>query len=196
MSETTTTTTVPATRDLGGVTIPAPGTFEIDASHSTVQFVARHLMVSKVRGTFGAYSGSITVAEDPLESSVSVTIDPASIDTRDEGRDVHLKSADFFDVESYPEITYRSTGVRQVKGSSFAVDGELTVRGVTQPLSLDVDFEGVGQDPWGGERIGFSTEVELDREAFGLTWNQALETGGVLVGKKIRIVIDIEAVRQ
>jgi polyisoprenoid-binding protein YceI len=195
MSETQTTST-PAARDFHGVTIPAAGTFAVDASHSTVQFVARHMMVSKVRGKFGSYSGTITVADDPLQSSVQISIDPATVDTGDEGRDGHLTSPDFFDVAAHPEITFTSTAVRQDQGATFAVDGDLTVRGVTKPITLDVDFEGVGQDPWGGERIGFSTEIELDREDFGLTWNQALETGGVLVGKKVRIDIDIEAVRQ
>jgi len=195
MSETQTNNT-PATRDFGGITIPAPGTFAVDASHSTVQFVARHMMVSKVRGSFGSYSGTITVADDPLQSSVQISIDPSTVDTGDEGRDGHLTSPDFFDVVSHPEITFVSTAVRQDDGATFAVDGDLTVHGVTKSITLEVDFEGVGQDPWGGERIGFSTEIELDRDAFGLTWNQALETGGVLVGKKIRIDIDIEAVRQ
>jgi polyisoprenoid-binding protein YceI len=195
MSETQTPST-PTTREFGSVTIPAPGTFAIDASHSTVQFVARHMMVSKVRGKFGSYSGTITVADDPLQSSVQISIDPSTVDTGDEGRDGHLTSPDFFDVASYPEITFTSTAVRQDDGATFVVDGDLTVHGVTKPVTLAVDFEGVGQDPWGGERIGFSTEIELDREDFGLTWNQALETGGVLVGKKIRIDIDIEAVRQ
>ena len=195
MSETQTPST-PETREFGGVGIPAPGTFAVDASHSSVQFSARHMMVSKVRGTFGSYSGTITVADDPLQSSVQISIDPSTIDTGDEGRDGHLTSADFFDVASYPEITFASTSVRQARGSSFVVDGVLAVHGVTKEISLDVDFEGVGQDPWGGERIGFSTAIELDREDFGLTWNQALETGGVLVGKKVKIDIDIEAVRQ
>ncbi|QGG94937.1 YceI family protein [Actinomarinicola tropica] len=188
--------TVIPTREFEGVTIPTPGTFEIDPSHSTVQFVARHMMVSKVRGTFESYSGTIVVAEDPLASSVEVAIDVSSITTRDEGRDTHLKSADFFDVETYPSITFRSSGVRHTGGTSFEVEGELTVRGTTKPLTLEVELEGIGKDPWGNERIGFSTKVELDREEFGLTWNQALETGGVLVGKKITVDIDVEATRQ
>jgi polyisoprenoid-binding protein YceI len=195
MSETQTSNT-PETREFGGVAIPAPGTFAVDPSHSSVQFSARHMMVSKVRGTFGSYAGTITVADDPLQSSVEISIDPSTIDTGDEGRDGHLQSADFFDVASHPEITFHSSSVRQVSGSNFVVDGELAVHGVTKEISLDVDFEGVGQDPWGGERVGFSTAIELDREDFGLTWNQALETGGVLVGKKVKIDIDIEAVRQ
>ncbi len=194
MSETT--ASIPASREFGGVTIPAPGTFAIDASHSTVQFVARHMMVSKVRGSFDDYSGTITIAEDPLQSSVEVALEAASVNTRDETRDGHLKSADFFDAENHPQITFRSTGVRQVQGSTFEVDGELTIRGVSKPLTLEVELEGLGQDPWGNERIGFSTQVELDREEFGLTWNQALETGGVLVGRKVRIDIDVEAARQ
>ncbi|MFP4513643.1 MAG: YceI family protein [Acidimicrobiales bacterium] len=185
-----------ATREFQGATIPAPGTFEIDASHSTLEFAVRHLMVSKVRGRFGSYSGTITVAEDPLASSVEVTIDPSTVDTGDEGRDGHLVSEDFFAVEQYPEITFRSTSVRPAGGSRFDVDGELTVRGVTQTVTLPAELEGIAKDPWGNERVGFSAQIELDREAFGLTWNQALETGGVLVAKTVKIDIDVQAVRQ
>lgn len=189
-------TSTPATRDFQGVAIPEPGTFEIDASHSTVEFVARHLMVTKVRGRFASYSGSITVAEDPLQSSVQVTIDPATVQTGDEGRDAHLVGDDFFAVESHPEITFRSTSVRPSGGTRFDVDGDLTIRGVTRQITLPAELEGVATDPWGNERVGFSTRIELDREEFGLTWNQALETGGVLVSKKVTIDIDVQAVRQ
>jgi polyisoprenoid-binding protein YceI len=185
-----------ATRTLDGIQLPAAGTYSLDPSHSHVGFTARHLVVAKVRGRFGAFSGSVVVAEDPLASSVSVEIDVASIDTRDEGRDGHLKSADFFDVERFPSITFRSTGVRPAGRGRFAVDGDLTVRGVTRPVVLDVVLEGVASDPWGGQRAVFSATTEIDREDFGLTWNQALETGGVLVGNRIKVEIEAEAVLQ
>ena len=125
-----------------------------------------------------------------------MTIQAASIDTRDEGRDGHLRSPDFFDVEQHPTLTYRSTGVAPAGKGRWNVEGELTVKGVTRPVPLEVTFEGAARDPWGGERIGFTASAELDREAFGLTWNQALETGGVLVGKTVKIEIEAEAVRQ
>jgi polyisoprenoid-binding protein YceI len=185
-----------AIRTVSGIEIPEAGRYQLDASHSEVGFVARHLMVAKVRGRFAEFSGTVDIADDPADSSVEVSIATASVDTRDEQRDGHLRSADFFDVENHPTMTYRSTGVRHVKGSRWSVDGELTLHGVTRPVVLDVTFEGGALDPWGGSRVVFSARAELDREEFGLTWNQALETGGVLVSKKIVIEIEAEAVRQ
>lgn len=184
------------TRDLEGTTIPAAGTFTIDASHSSVGFVARHLMVAKTRGRFGAFEGTVVIADRPEDSSVEVTIDASSIDTRDETRDAHLRAPDFFDVEQFPQLTFRSTAVRHVGGERWSVDGDLTIRGVAKPVTLDLVLEGVVGDPWGNQRAIFSAQTEVDREAWGLTWNQALEGGGVLVGKKIRIEIEAEAVRQ
>ena len=175
--------------------LPATGTYAIDPSHTHVGFKVRHLM-SKVRGRFAEVEGAITVAEEPLASSVEVSVPLASVDTRDEKRDGHLRSADFFDVESHPTMTFRSTGVRQVAEGRFAVDGELAIRGTTRPLTLEATFDGAGQDPWGGERIGFTATGKLDREDFGLTWNQALETGGLLVGREITIEIEAEFVKQ
>ena len=131
-----------------------------------------------------------------LESSVAVTIQTASVDTRDEQRDGHLRSGDFFDTEAWPTMTYESRSVRQVGQGSYVVEGDLTIKGVTKPVPLELTYEGGAADPWGGVRIGFSAKAELDREAFGLTWNQALETGGVLVGKKVSIEIEAEAVKQ
>ena len=177
-------------------TTPATGTYGIDASHTHVGFKVRHLMVSKVRGRFADFEGTVTVAPDPLESAVEVTVQLASIDTRDAGRDEHLRGADFFDVAQHPTMTFRSTGVRPVGTNRYAVDGELSLRDVTKPVTLDVTYDGTARDPWGGERAGFSATAEIDREDFGLTWNQALETGGVLVGKKIEIDIEAEIVRQ
>jgi polyisoprenoid-binding protein YceI len=153
-------------------------------------------MVSKVRGRFSDVAGTVEIGENPLESSVSVTIQTESIDTRDEQRDGHLRSDDFFGVESHPTITYISRSVRQTGKGRYVVEGDLTIKGVSQPVPLDLTFEGGATDPWGGVRIGFAARAEIDREAFGLTWNQALETGGVLVGKKIAIEIEAEAVKQ
>ena len=177
-------------------TTPATGTYAIDASHSHVGFKARHLVVAKVRGSFSDVTGSVEIAEEPLQSSVQVEVQLASIDTGDETRDGHLRSADFFDIENHPTMTFRSTGVRAVGGDRFDVDGELTVRGITRPLTLHAAFDGTAQDPWGGERAAFSATGKVNREEFGLTWNQALETGGVLVGKDIDLEIEAEVVRQ
>jgi polyisoprenoid-binding protein YceI len=188
--------TAPATRTVDGVDLPAPGTFVLDPVHTHVGFTVRHMMVSKVRGQFADVAGTVTVADDPLASTVTTEIQTASIDTRDEGRDGHLRSPDFFDADTYPTITYTSTSVSNVGKGRFTVVGDLTIRDVTRPVELDVTYEGAGRDPWGNERIGLSASGEIDREAFGLTWNQALETGGVLVGKAIRIEIEVEAIRQ
>jgi polyisoprenoid-binding protein YceI len=191
-----TTIVSPASRTHEGVELPVAGTYDIDPSHTNVGFVARHLMVSKTRGSFPAVSGSITIGNDPVESSVEVTIDAAGVDTGDERRDGHLRSPDFFDVEQFPTISYRSTTVTPSSEGHWDVDGELTVRGITKPVQLQVTFEGAVTDPWGNIRGGFAARAEVDREDFGLTWNQVLEGGGVLVGKKIVIEIEAEAVLQ
>jgi polyisoprenoid-binding protein YceI len=196
MSLTSAPTTNPAIRIAGGVELPAVGSYALDASHSQVGFAVRHLMVSKTRGRFSDFAGTVEIAENPLESSVAVTIQTASIDTRDEQRDGHLRSGDFFDAEAFPTITYQSRSVRQTGEGEYLVEGDLTVKGVTRPVPLELTFEGGATDPWGGVRLGFSAKAELDREAFGLSWNQALETGGVLVGKKVTIEIEAEAVKQ
>jgi polyisoprenoid-binding protein YceI len=178
-------------------TLPATGTYAVDASHTHVGFKVRHLMVSKVRGRFADFEGTVTIAPEPLESSVAVTVQLASIDTRDAGRDEHLRGADFFDADNHPTMSFTSTGVREAgTAGRYAVDGELTVRGITKPLTLDVTFDGTARDPWGGERAGFTAKGEIDREDFGLTWNQSLETGGVLVGKKVELEIEAEVIKQ
>lgn len=184
----------PQTRTFEGVEIPSAGRYVIDASHTNVGFSAKHLMVSKVRGRFSDFDGAITIADAPLDSSVQVSLQAASIDSRSEDRDGHLRSPDFLDVDQFPTLEFRSTAVRHTGGNTFEVDGELTIKDVTRPLSLDMEFEGVAQDPWGGHRIAFSAATEIDREDWGLTWNVALETGGVLVGKKIKLEIEGEAV--
>lgn len=174
--------------------LPAAGTWTIDNSHSSVEFVVRHLMVAKVRGRFADFSGTIHVGETPETSSVEVEISTSSVTTGDPQRDGHLLSADFFDAETYPTIGFRSTGVRPVKGERYEVDGELTVHGVTKPVVLDLEYQGSITDPFGNDKAVFSASTEIDREDWGLTWNQALESGGVLVGKKAKIEIEIEAV--
>lgn len=192
----TITESTPITRVVDGAEVPVPGPYALDPAHSHVGFSVRHLMVSKTRGRFAEVTGQIVIADDPVESSVEVEIPVTSIDTKDETRDGHLRSADFFDADEHPTLTYRSTKVSPASGDRWTVDGELTIRGVTQPVTLEVTFEGGAKDPWGGSRIGFTARGEVDREAFGLTWNQALETGGVLVGRQVRIEIEAEAVRQ
>lgn len=187
--------TTTATRTFEGVEIPAAGRYELDPSHTEVTFVAKHLMVTKVRGRFGEFSGAVTVAEDPLASSVAVELVAASLDSGNEERDGHVRSADFLDVESHPTLAFTSTGVRSLGGDRFAIDGELRVRDVTRPVTLDMELDGVVGDPWGGTRMAFSASTEIDREDWGLTWNVALDAGGVLVSKKVRIEIEGQAVR-
>ena len=188
--------TVSAVRQHEGYEIPEPGVYDIDASHTTVEFVARHLMIAKVRGRFPVVSGKIHIDPVPERSSVEVTIDAAGVSSGDDRRDEHLRSPDFFDVERFPTITFRSTGVEDADGGWWRVRGDLTIRDVTRPVVLDVEFEGAGQSPWGDVRAGFSASTEVDREDWGLTWNQALETGGVVVGRKVRIELGVEASRR
>jgi polyisoprenoid-binding protein YceI len=174
--------------------LPKPGVYEIDPVHSEVGFVVRHLMVSRVRGRFHDVKGTLNIAEPPEASSAEIDIATASVDTGTTDRDNHLRSSDFFDVESYPALTFRSTGLRYVGGDNFSLDGELTIHGVTKTLSLDAEYLGTSGDPWGGTRIGFSASTEIDREQFGLTWNAAIETGGVVVGKTAKVEIEVEAI--
>jgi polyisoprenoid-binding protein YceI len=182
-------------RTLQGQRIPEPGPYTIDPSHSTVEFVGRHLGFAKVRGRFTKFEGAIEIADVPEQSSVHVDIDVASVDSAEPRRDEHLRSADFFDVENHPRITFTSTAVQAAGEGRWDVTGDLTVRDVTRPVVLHVEFEGGEADPWGGQRVGFSASTELDREDWGLTWNQLLESGGVLVGKRIKIELGVEAVR-
>jgi polyisoprenoid-binding protein YceI len=184
-----------AVRTVHGTAAPAAGTYDIDGSHSVVEFVVRHLGLAKVRGRFNEFAGSILVAEDIADSRVDVSITAATIDTRDAGRDEHLRSPDFLDVETHQTVEFHSTGVRR-NGDGWQVDGDLTVAGQTRPITLDVEFEGSATDPWGNDRIGFAATTKVNREDFGLTWNQALESGGWLVGKEVKIELGVEAVRQ
>ena len=172
----------------------SPGTWNIDGSHSTVGFTARHLMITKVRGRFGAVEGAITIGEDRLTSSVSATVQMASIDTGDAGRDEHVRGADFFDVENFPTMTFTSTGVRG-DGAEYYLTGDLTIKGITKTVEFDVEFDGVSGDPWGGTRVGFTAEAEINRKDWGIDFNMALDTGGVMVSDKIKVQLDIEAVK-
>jgi polyisoprenoid-binding protein YceI len=184
------------TRDYQGVQVPQAGTYALDKGHTTVEFIGRHLMITKVRGRFTDFDGQVVIGESPEDSSVDVTIQTASVDTSDEKRDGHLRSGDFLDVENFPTMTFRSTRVEIGRNGSGKVTGDLTVKDVSRPVTLDVEFDGAQVDPWGGQRLGFSATAEIDREDWGLTWNVALETGGVLVGKKIRLEFNVEAVKQ
>jgi polyisoprenoid-binding protein YceI len=176
-------------------TIPGylAGTWDIDASHSDVSFSVRHMMVSKVRGRFGAFSGEIVTGETLADSTVTATIDATSIDTNNEQRDGHIRSADFFDVEAHPQWTFRSTGVR-TDGGDVVVDGELTLKGVTRPVSLELEVNGFGKDAWGGTRAGFSASTTIDRNDFGVDIKMPLDGGGVVVSDKVQINLEIEGV--
>jgi polyisoprenoid-binding protein YceI len=192
----TVSTATSVSRTVGEHEVPLAGTYAIDASHTHVGFVVRHLMLSKTRGRFPAVSGTVVIGENPFDSSVDVSIETAGVESGDETRDGHLRSPDFFDVEQFPAMTYRSTSVDAVAPDRFVVEGELTIRDVTRPVRLQVAFDGGVTDPWGNTRAGFTASAEIDRDDFGLTWNQVLEGGGFLVGKKVTIEIEAEAVLQ
>ena len=179
-------------------TAPAIGsktTWKLDPSHTLVEFSAKHLMISTVKGRITDVEGVIHADEkDVTNSSVEATLKAASLDTRTEQRDNHLRSADFLEVEKYPEIKFRSTRIEGDR-QAFKLTGDLTIRGITRPITLDVTFEGQTKDPWGGERIGFSASGKIDRRDFGLTWNVMLEAGGMTVSNDIKINIEVEAVK-
>ncbi len=167
------------------------GTWAIDPTHSEVGFVARHLMVTKVRGSFTDVTGTVQVGQDIGDSVANVTIKTASVSTGTADRDTHLRSADFFDVDTYPEITFVSTSY-----DGDTLTGDLTIKGVTKPVTLDVEFNGVATDPWGNDKAAFEATGELNRTDWGLTWNANLEKGGVLVSEKIKLVIDVQLAKQ
>lgn len=175
-----------------GSTSSQAGTWQIDATHSGVDFVVTHLMISKVRGRFSVISGTV-VTDGTLEGSkIEVEIGAASISTHDDARDAHLRSPDFFDVEKHPTIRFVSTGIRPKGDDEFRVTGDVTIRDVTRPVEMDVTREGTGRDPWGIDRAGFSATLRIDRRDFGLTWNQVLEAGGVMVSNDVKLTIDVE----
>ena len=178
---------------------PTPGltTWKIDPAHSHVEFAVKHLMISTVKGRFGAVEGTVRTDEsNPTKAEVDVTIDAGSIDTREAQRDTHLKSADFFDVEKFPTITFRGNRVTGATGDRFTLTGALTIHGVTRDVTLDATSEGRGKDPWGGDRAGYSATTKVKRSEFGLVWNQVLEAGGIAVGDEIKISLDVELVKQ
>lgn len=187
-----TTLTHELTRSVDGKTVPAVGKWEIDPAHTSVEFIGRHLMVSKVRGSFSDVSGTIDVAENPLESTVEVTVATASVSTGAADRDGHLKSPDFFDIENYPQMTFVSTAVRP-DGDAWVLDGELTINGISNALSLEFEFLGLVDDPWGNPKAVFSGQTEIQRSDWNLNWNVALESGGVLVSKKITLELEVQA---
>jgi polyisoprenoid-binding protein YceI len=169
------------------------GTWDIDAAHSTVGFSVRHMMVSKVRGYFREFAGSLVTAEDPSQSSVTATVNMDSIDTRQEQRDAHIRSADFFDVGNHTEMTFRSTAVR-TDGADWTVEGDLTIKGITKPVTLELELNGFGPDAYGGTRAGFSARTEISRSAFGVDIQMPMDGGGVVVADKIVVELEIEAV--
>ena len=172
-------------------------TWKIDGTHSGIHFSVRHMVIAKVRGQFSRWQGTLFVPDgDFRRATVDVTIDAASIDTGVADRDKHLRSADFFDVEAYPEIAFKSRQVEDLGGDTLRLVGELTMHGVTREVTLEVESAGQAKDPWGNTRAGFAARGSVDRKDFGLTWNQALEAGGVLVGEKVEIEIEVEAVLQ
>lgn len=172
------------------------GNWTIDPSHSRLGFVARHAMVTKVRGSFETFTGTVTIdAANPAASAASVEVELASVNTSSPDRDAHLRSADFFDTDNNKLMTFTSTGV-SVKGDDITLTGDLTIKGVTQPVTVELEAEGVATDPFGNVRAGFSGEAEISRKDFGLTWNVALEAGGWLVSDKIKIQLDVSAIKQ
>jgi polyisoprenoid-binding protein YceI len=183
-------------RVVDGVALPAAGSYVLDPTHTRIGFVARHLMVTKVRGRFGQFEGSITIGDDVASSTAEATIQTVSIDTGTPDRDNHLRSGDFLEAEKYPTITFGNARVTRQKGTKFTVVGDLTIKDVTREVELDVELDGVVKDPFGNEKIAVTASTEIDREDFGMTWNVALETGGVLVSKKVVIEIEAQAVRQ
>jgi polyisoprenoid-binding protein YceI len=192
MSDTTTHELSP-TRTVDGHVLPAPGAWEIDPGHTDVAFIGRHFMVTKVRGRFTDVTGAVAIAPHLDDSKVEVTINMASVESGSEARDEHIKSPELFDVQQYPTATFRSTTVNW-RGTSGVIHGDLTIHGVTRNVPLAVTFEGHVRDPWGSERAIFSAETKVNREDFGITWNVALEAGGLLVSKDIQIEINLETV--
>ena len=172
------------------------GTYTLDPTHTRIGFVARHAMVTKVRGSFNAFEGTATVnGNNTANSSVRLTIDAASIDTRNAQRDEHLRTNDFLALEQYPQITFVSTDIHQVDETTFEVTGDLTIKDVTNRITVPFEFEGASQDPYGNQRIGFDGKVTINRKDYGVTWNAALETGGVLVSEKVVLEFEVSAIK-
>jgi polyisoprenoid-binding protein YceI len=172
------------------------GTYTIDPSHSRVGFVARHAMVTKVRGGFNDFAGTFTIdGANPAASAAELTIEAASIDTRNADRDAHLKSNDFFAMDTYPQLRFVSTAIEQVSASDYRVTGDLALRGVTNPVTIDLEYTGAAVDPWGNLRVGFEGSTQVNRKDWGVNWNTALEAGGVLVSEKVTLEFEISATK-
>ena len=184
------------TRTVDGVELPPPGTYALDVAHTQVGFAVRHMAVSKVRGRFTKFDGTIQVAEDPTQSSVNVTIDANSVDTQDETRNNHLRTNDFFDVENHPTWTFVSTSIVPDGKGKWKLTGDLTIRGVTRPVTLESSLEGVVKDPYGNLRTGFSASAVIDREDFDVSFGAVMDAGGLVVAKKVTIEIEAEAILQ
>lgn len=186
-TNTTTRTTMPS----------LTGTWDADAAHSGAEFSVRHMMIATVKGAFRIKSATVVFDEsDPAATKVEAVLDATSVNTNAADRDAHLKSADFFDVEKHPELTFRSTRVTPRGDNAYRVEGDLTIRGVAKPVVLDVEVEGFGNDPWGGRRAGIVATTSFDRSAWGLTWNMAIEAGGVLVGDKVKVALNLQLVQR
>ena len=171
-----------------------PGTWTVDAVHSNVGFVVRHLVVAKTRGRFGDFEGTITIAEEPLQSKVEASIKTVSVDTGDEGRDGHLRTGDFFEAEKYPTMTFVSTAITP-DGGDYKLTGDLTIKGVTKPVTFDLEYEGVVTDPYNNLKAGFTAETEINRKDWGLDYNAVLEAGGLMIGEKVKLTLEIEALK-
>ncbi|PRH77820.1 polyisoprenoid-binding protein [Streptomyces solincola] len=190
------TTTAPASTAVDPALAALTGEYTIDPAHSGIGFAARHAMVTNVRGSFTDFDGTLKLdGTDPAASSAAIDVRIASIDTGSADRDNHLRSADFFDAEQFPAMTFRSTRAEALGGQDYRITGDLTVKDVTKPLTIDLEFNGSATDPFGNERVGFEGAAELLRSEWGLTWNAALETGGVLVSDKIKLTFEISAIR-
>jgi polyisoprenoid-binding protein YceI len=188
--------TVPeATRAIDGVDLPSPGFWRLDPGHAEVGFIGRHFMLTKVRGRFTGVQATVTIGDRPQDSVVEATIDVASVTSGDATRDDHLRSPDLFDVDAWPTATFRSTDIKW-SGRTGTLTGDLTIKGVTRPVTLDVEYLGRVLDPWGNQRIVFDAAGEINREDWGITWNMALDTGGLLVSKKIDLELHLELVGQ
>ncbi|MGD6743104.1 YceI family protein [Streptomyces sp. BH106] len=183
----------PAGPDLAAVT----GDYTVDPAHTTLGFVARHAMVTNVKGSFSDFTGSLHLdGSDPAKSTASFDVQMASISTGNEDRDGHLKSADFFKIDEFPTMTFRSTSAESLGGDDYRITGDLTILGTTKPITIDLEFNGVAKDPFGNERVGFEGKSEILRSDWGLSWNAALETGGVLISDKIKLNFDISAIKE
>ena len=175
---------------------PLTGTWAVDPTHSSVEFSVKHLGIATVKGVFREFAGTLEIGEDVAASRASGTVQVASVDTNEAQRDEHLRSPDFFDVATYPELTFASTAIRPVDEDVFEIDGELTLHGVTKPMTLTAEVQGFEQDPWGNQRVGLEVTGQLKRSDYGMTFNQALGSGNVLVSDMVKLSLDISAVKQ